>query len=144
VAAGVAVATILTGCSSGAQTAPTTAASSAEKPTEITLYSTMVKGTPLGTIQADVITRFEAETGIKVTVTEASGDGAMDAYEASVAAGTEADLVNINAQGKVSTSWRPSCSNSLLKSLGPFDPLMTAAKTIQNLARSALVQAFQS
>ncbi|MCA0294247.1 MAG: ABC transporter substrate-binding protein [Actinobacteria bacterium] len=103
VAVGVAVATILTGCASGTQTAPSTAASSAEKPTEITLYSTMVKGTPLGTIQADVISKFEAETGIKVTVTEASGDGAMDAYEASVAAGTEADLVNFNAQGKVST-----------------------------------------
>lgn len=108
-----AFATALTACS-GTPAAPTTSPSPAEtsatqapgqeKPAEITLYSIMTKGTPMGDILSKVITRFEAETGIKVVVSEATGDAVFDAYEAAVAAGTEADLVNLNPQGKVH-SW---------------------------------------
>lgn len=114
-AAIVAVTTVIAGCA-GTPAQPSASPSEQAKPSEITLYSIMAKGTPLGNIQDEVIAKFESETGIKVVVSDATGDGAMDAYEAAVAAGTEADLVNFNAQGKVST-W---VSKGALVDAGPY------------------------
>lgn len=64
--------------------------------TELSLYSSFNKGTPLGALQEQVLADFTKETGIKVTVSDAVGDNSMQAYEAAVAAGKEADLVIIN------------------------------------------------
>lgn len=113
-----ALATALTACGS-TPAAPTTPAAPVEstpaestpteapgqeKPSEITLYTIMTKGSPMGNVLDKVIAQYEAETGIKIVVSEAAGDALFDAYEAAVAAGTEADLVNLNPQGKVH-SW---------------------------------------
>lgn len=64
--------------------------------TELSIYSQFNRGTPLGTVQEEVLAQFTEETGIEVTVADAVGDNAMEAYEAQVAAGQEADLVIIN------------------------------------------------
>lgn len=72
--------------------------------TELNLYSQFNKGTPLGKLQEEVLKKYTEETGIKVNVADAVGDNAMEAYEAQVAAGQEADLVIINPSDK-SRSW---------------------------------------
>lgn len=68
--------------------------------TEINLYSAFNKGTPLGTLQEQLIKAYTEKTGIKVNVSDAVGDQAMEAYEAQVAAGKQADVVIINPTNK--------------------------------------------
>lgn len=63
---------------------------------EITVFQNANSGTPLGILQREVYAAFEEETGISVRISDVPADNYVQAYEAAVAAGDEADLVITN------------------------------------------------
>lgn len=87
----------LTACNSS-QSSP--AESGGAQVDEISLFTSANAGTPLGKLQRAIYAQYEQQTGTKVRLIDAPRENAVEAFEASVAAGKQADVVVYNVVGQ--------------------------------------------